>query len=140
MDFIFLNKKSQETQELMPHSYGQLAKTHSPLGNVHYEIVIENNNNSLKKTILKPHKEFLHRNNCFLWEMGIQTQPQGNIKEYPLPGFSSADSLLYKTNLDKIIHAQPVLCSKPSDWSGLSRELQFHCCVPASYRGKSLEK
>lgn len=93
-----------------------------------------------KKTILKPHKEFLHRNNCFLWEVGIQTQPQGNIKEYPLPGFSSADSLLVKTNLDSIIHAQPVLCSKPSDWSGLSRELQFHCCVPASYRGKSLEK
>lgn len=83
----------------MPHSYGQLTNTHSPLGNVHYEIVTENNNNnSFKKITLKPHKEFLQRNNCFLWEMGIQTQPQGNIKEDPLLGFSSAhrEHLLYK--------------------------------------------
>lgn len=74
--------------------------------------------------------------------MGIQTQPQGNIKEHPLLGFSSADRehLLYQTNLDRTIDAQPVLGSKPSDSSGLSREPQFHCCVPVSYRGKSLEK
>lgn len=97
----------------------------------------------VKKTTLKPHKEFLHRNNCFLWEMGIQTQPQGNIKEHPLLGFSSADRehLLYRTNLDRTINAQPVLCCKAFNWSGLSsREPQFHCCAPVSYRGKSLEK
>lgn len=62
-------------------SYGQLTTTCSSLGNVHYEVVAENNNSSKNRSRsgkdLKPRKEFLQGNNCFLQEKGIQPQVIG---------------------------------------------------------------
>lgn len=74
----------------------------------------------VKKTpTLKPHKNFSTETTASFGKWA--SRHSHNIKEYPLPGFSSADRehLLYQTHLDRTIPAQAVLCSKPSDCSGL---------------------